>query len=90
MRWWWSRRGERLPQVFESGVLGSWRQDADQSVAAHERVCDMASRPWRPGRTANGLRSTLSFVDQGSAKVEYLSSLDRVWQSGPAALLAGA
>ncbi|WVM94557.1 hypothetical protein ULG90_18125 [Halopseudomonas pachastrellae] len=48
------RRGERLPQVFESGVL-DLEQDADRSVARINGYVH-AVRRWRPRWIATGSR----------------------------------
>lgn len=67
------RRAERLPQVFESGVL-DLEQDADQSIArmnvyVHGVVAMEASVE------CEWLKVTLKFVDQDPQKLEYLSRL---------------
>ncbi|MFN3580093.1 MAG: response regulator [Pseudomonas sp.] len=67
------RRGERLPQVFESGVL-DLEQDADQSVArmnvyVHGVVAMEAKMD------CEWIKVTLKFVDQDPKKLEYLSRL---------------
>lgn len=67
------RRGERLPQVFESGVL-DLEQDQDRSVAriniyVHGVVALEASMD------CEWIRVTLKFVDQDPEKLDYLSRL---------------
>ncbi len=67
------RRGERLPQVFESGVL-DLEQDGDKSVARINgyihAVVAMEARV-----DCEWLKVTVKFVDQDPEKMQYLSRL---------------
>lgn len=67
------RRGERLPQVFESGVL-DLEQDADQSVA-RMNVYVHSVAAMEANVDCEWLKVTLKFVDQDPQKMEYLSRL---------------
>ena len=67
------RRGERLPQVFESGVL-DLEQDADQSVA-RMNVYVHSVAAMEATVDCEWLKVTLKFVDQDPQKMEYLSRL---------------
>jgi CheY-like chemotaxis protein len=67
------RRGERLPQVFESGVL-DLEQDADQSVA-RMNVYVHGVTAMEAKVDCEWLKVTLKFVDQDPQKLEYLSRL---------------
>lgn len=67
------RRGERLPQVFESGVL-DLEQDADQSVA-RMNVYVHSVAAMEANVDCEWLKVTLRFVDQDPQKLEYLSRL---------------
>ncbi|MBL4835471.1 MAG: response regulator [Pseudomonas sp.] len=67
------RRGEQLPQVFESGVL-DLEQDSDRSVARiNAYVHAVASM--EPRMDCEWLKVTLKFVDQDPQKLDYLSRL---------------
>jgi DNA-binding response OmpR family regulator len=67
------RRGERVPQVFESGVL-DLEQDTDKSVARiNVYVHGLASL--EPRMDCEWIKVTLKFVDQDPEKLEYLSRL---------------
>lgn len=67
------RRGERLPQLFESGVL-DLEQDRDRSVARiNVYVHGMASLESR--MDCEWIKVTLKFVDQDPEKLDYLSRL---------------
>lgn len=67
------RRGERLPQVFESGVL-DLEQDVDQSVA-RMNVYVHGVTAMEAKVDCEWLKVTLKFVDQDPQKLEYLSRL---------------
>lgn len=67
------RRTDRLPQVFESGVL-DLEQDADQSVA-RMNVYVHGVAAMEPSVDSEWLKVTLKFVDQDPQKLEYLSRL---------------
>ena len=67
------RRGERMPQVFESGVL-DLEQDTDQSVARiNGYIHGVAALESRVD--CEWLKVTVRFVDQDPKKLEYLSRL---------------
>lgn len=67
------RRGERMPQVFESGVL-DLEQDSDRSVArVNAYVHSVASM--EPKMDCEWVKVTLKFVDQDPEKLDYLSRL---------------
>ncbi|WP_373184580.1 response regulator [Halopseudomonas sp.] len=67
------RRGEHMPQVFESGVL-DLEQDSDKSVARiNAYVHAVASM--EPTMDCEWLKVTLKFVDQDPQKLDYLSRL---------------
>ena len=67
------RRGERCPQVFESGVL-DLEQDADQSIARmNVYVHGVTAMEVRVD--CEWLKVNLKFVDQDPQKLEYLSRL---------------
>ena len=67
------RRGERLPQVFESGVL-DLEQDSDRSVARiNAYVHAVASMD--ATMDCEWVKVTLKFVDQDPEKLDYLSRL---------------
>lgn len=67
------RRGERMPQVFESGVL-DLEQDSDQSVA-RLNVYIHAVAALEPNVDCEWVKVTLKFVDQDPQKLDYLSRL---------------
>ncbi|WP_022960901.1 response regulator [Halopseudomonas pelagia] len=67
------RRAERLPQVFESGVL-DLEQDADQSIA-RMNVYVHSVAAMEVSVDCEWLKVTLKFVDQDPQKLEYLSRL---------------
>lgn len=67
------RRTDRLPQVFESGVL-DLEQDADQSVA-RINVYVHGVAAMEASVDSEWLKVTLKFVDQDPQKLEYLSRL---------------
>lgn len=67
------RRGERLPALFEIGVL-DLEQDSDRSVARiNGYVHALASL--EPKMDCEWVKVTLKFVDQDPQKLEYLSRL---------------
>lgn len=67
------RRGEHMPQVFESGVL-DLEQDSDRSVARiNAYIHSVASMEAR--MDCEWLKVTLRFVDQDPEKLDYLSRL---------------
>ncbi len=67
------RRSERMPQVFESGVL-DLEQDSDRSVArVNAYVHAVASM--EPTMDCEWVKVTLRFVDQDPEKLDYLSRL---------------
>lgn len=67
------RRGEQMPQVFESGVL-DLEQDSDRSVARiNAYIHSVASMEAR--MDCEWLKVTLRFVDQDPEKLDYLSRL---------------
>ena len=67
------RRGEQMPQVFESGVL-DLEQDSDRSVARiNAYIHAVASMEAR--MDCEWLKITLRFVDQDPEKLDYLSRL---------------
>lgn len=67
------RRGEYMPQVFESGVL-DLEQDSDKSVA-RINVYVHAVASMEPNMDCEWLKVTLKFVDQDPQKLDYLSRL---------------
>ncbi|MFZ2289365.1 MAG: response regulator [Halopseudomonas yangmingensis] len=67
------RRGERLPALFESGVL-DLEQDSDRSVARINGYIHALSA-LEPKMDCEWVRVTLKFVDQDPQKLEYLSRL---------------
>ncbi|WP_425221323.1 response regulator [Pseudomonas sp.] len=67
------RRGERLPQVFESGVL-DLEQDADRSVARINGYVH-AVAALEAKMDCDWVKVTLKFVDQDPEKLDYLSRL---------------
>lgn len=67
------RRADRLPQVFESGVL-DLEQDADQSIA-RMNVYVHSVAAMEVDVDCEWLKVTLKFVDQDPQKLEYLSRL---------------
>lgn len=67
------RRGERMPQVFEVGVL-DLEQDSDQSVARINGYIH-AVAAMEPKVDCEWLKVTVKFVDQDPEKLEYLSRL---------------
>ncbi|SDS70267.1 Response regulator receiver domain-containing protein [Halopseudomonas sabulinigri] len=67
------RRSERLPQLFESGVL-DLEQDSDQSVARINAYVH-AVAALEPKMDSEWVRVTLKFVDQDPDKLNYLSRL---------------
>ncbi|SDU34639.1 response regulator [Halopseudomonas salegens] len=67
------RRGERMPQVFESGVL-DLEQDGDKSVARINGYIH-AVAAMEPKVDSEWLKVTVKFVDQDPEKMEYLSRL---------------
>lgn len=67
------RRGEYMPQVFESGVL-DLEQDSDKSVA-RINVYVHAVASMEPTMDCEWLKVTLKFVDQDPQKLDYLSRL---------------
>ncbi|ONM45618.1 two-component system response regulator [Halopseudomonas pachastrellae] len=67
------RRGERLPQVFESGVL-DLEQDADRSVARINGYVH-AVAALEAKVDCDWVKVTLKFVDQDPEKLDYLSRL---------------
>lgn len=67
------RRGERPPQLFESGVL-DLEQDRDRSVA-RMNVYVHAMASLEPRMDCEWIRVTLKFVDQDPEKLDYLSRL---------------
>ncbi|TVP89174.1 MAG: response regulator [Pseudomonadaceae bacterium] len=67
------RRGERLPQVFESGVL-DLEQDGDKSVARINGYIH-AVVAMEPKVDCEWLKVTVKFVDQDPEKMQYLSRL---------------
>ncbi|WP_150305887.1 response regulator [Pseudomonas saliphila] len=67
------RRGEQMPQVFESGVL-DLEQDSDRSVARiNAYIHSVASMEAR--MDCEWVKVTLRFVDQDPEKLDYLSRL---------------
>ncbi|QIB50276.1 response regulator [Pseudomonas sp. OIL-1] len=67
------RRGEQMPQIFESGVL-DLEQDSDRSVARiNAYIHSVASMEAR--MDCEWLKVTLRFVDQDPEKLDYLSRL---------------
>ena len=67
------RRGERMPQVFDSGVL-DLEQDSDQSIA-RLNVYIHAVAALEPKVDCEWVKVTLKFVDQDPQKLDYLSRL---------------
>ncbi|MFO7705457.1 MAG: response regulator [Halopseudomonas sp.] len=67
------RRTDRLPQVFESGVL-DLEQDADHSVA-RMNVYVHGVAAMEANVASEWLKVTLRFVDQDPQKLDYLSRL---------------
>lgn len=67
------RRGERLPQVFESGVL-DLEQEGDKSVARINAYVH-AVAALEVNVDCEWLKVTLKFVDQDPQKLDYLSRL---------------
>ncbi|GGE36017.1 two-component system response regulator [Halopseudomonas oceani] len=67
------RRGERLPQVFESGVL-DLEQDADRSVARINGYVH-AVAALEAKVDCEWIKVTIKFVDQDPEKLDYLSRL---------------
>ena len=67
------RRGERVPQVFESGVL-DMEQDSDQSIARINAYVH-AVAALEPKVDSEWIKVTLKFVDQDPEKLDYLSRL---------------
>lgn len=67
------RRGERLPQVFESGVL-DLEQDSDRSVARINGYVH-AVAALEAKVDCEWIKVTIKFVDQDPEKLDYLSRL---------------
>lgn len=67
------RRDERMPQVFESGVL-DLEQDSDRSVA-RINVYVHAVASMEANMECEWVKVTLKFVDQDPEKLDYLSRL---------------
>lgn len=67
------RRSERMPQVFESGVL-DLEQDSDRSVA-RINVYVHAVASMEASMDCEWVKVTLKFVDQDPEKLDYLSRL---------------
>lgn len=67
------RRGERVPQVFESGVL-DLEQDSDHTVARINAYVH-AVAALEPKVDSEWVKVTLKFVDQDPEKLNYLSRM---------------
>ena len=67
------RRGDRLPQVFESGVL-DLEQDSDRSVARINGYVH-AVAALEAKMDCEWVKVTIKFVDQDPEKLDYLSRL---------------
>ncbi|MEH6565902.1 MAG: response regulator [Halopseudomonas sp.] len=67
------RRSERIPQLFESGVL-DLEQDSDQTIARINAYVH-AVAAMEPKMDSEWVKVTLKFVDQDPAKLDYLSRL---------------
>ena len=67
------RRGDRLPQVFESGVL-DLEQDSDRSVARINGYVH-AVAALEAKMDCEWVKVTIKFVDQDPEKLDYLARL---------------